>query len=170
MFWCVGGKLNLRQIRASATQGPQNQDRGNSRRAPLAIDGRRVTYLRSNRLNKGYCAASKTSSSVKSWLRIDLESVYLINKVVVTFYGSTGRNTTIHVGSSTSNDGNDNPLCGTVEDYADSGRTSIQRTVMCKERLWGRYVNLQRPTTGIRGSTGNQEICEVEIYNSECQA
>ena len=164
--WCVGGKLNLGQIGASATQGPKNQS-DDSMGASLAIDGRRGTYSwPSIWLNRWSCAASMSSPLVRSWLRIDLRSVYLISKVVVTFYGSTGRNTIIRVGSSLSNDGNDNLLCGTVVNYADWGRTSIQRTVTCWERLWGRYVNLQRPNTG----TGNLEICEVEIYNSECHA
>ena len=88
--------------------------------------------------------------------------------MVVTFYGTSGSRTIIRVGSNASNDGNDNLLCGTVENYTAWIPRPIKRTVMCKERLWGRYVNLQRPTTGIRGSTGNLEICEVDIYNSEC--
>ena len=169
--WCVGGKLNLGRIGATATQGPRNQS-DKSRGASLAIDGRIVTgYVAgytSKLLAKNKCAASKASSSVRSWLRIDLQIVYLINKVVVTFYGTTGSRTIIRVGSNTSNDGNDNLLCGTVENYAGWIPRPTKRTVMCKERLWGRYVNLQRPTTGIQGSTGNLEICEVEIYNSEC--
>ena len=155
--WYIGGKLNLGQIGASATQGPLNQS-DNSMGASLAIDGQ-------YQFNKKNCASSKASASVRSWLRIDLQSVYLISKVVVTFYGSTGRKTIIRVGSSTSNDGNDNLLCGTVNNYGDNGKNSKQRTVKCRERLWGRYVNLQRPTTGIPKSTGNLEICEVEIYN-----
>ena len=158
--WYIGGKLNLGQIGTSATQGPLNQS-DNSMGASLAIDGR----IGRSRLNKENCASSKASAPVRSWLRIDLQSVYLISKVVVTFYGSTGRKTIIRVGSSTSNDGNDNLLCGTVNNYRDNGKTSMQRTVMCRERLWGRYVNLQRPTTNQPGSTGNLEICEVEIYN-----
>ena len=154
---CIGGKLNLTKIGASATQGPESQS-ASSMSASLAIDGRIVTD-NSNRLNVAHCAASKSSSSVRTWLRIDLQNVYLINEVIVTFFGSTGRNALIRVGSNTSNDGNDNLLCGTVETYTDfANRVNVQRTVQCKERLWGRYVNVQRQTAQ------NLEICEVEIY------
>ena len=154
---CIGGKLNLTKIGASATQGPESQSTS-SMSASLAIDGRIVTDK--NGLNLAHCAASNSSSSVRTWLRIDLQNVYLINEVIVTFYGSTGRNAMIRVGSNTSNDGNDNLLCGTVEDYTVSTvvGVNVQRTVQCKERLWGRYVNVQRQVAQ------NLEICEVEIY------
>ena len=126
--------------------------------ASLAIDGRILTD-NSNKLNLAHCAASKSSSSVRTWLRIDLQNVYLINEIIVTFFGSTGGNAMIRVGSNTSNDGNDNLLCGTVEDYTDfANSVNVQRTVQCKERLWGRYVNVQRQFAQ------NLEICEVEIY------
>ena len=160
LFWCVGGKLNLTKIGASATQGPQNQS-DDSMSASLAIDGRIVTDD-SDTLILSQCAASQTRSSVRPWLRVDLQSVYLINKVVITFYGSTGRRTIIRVGSSTSNDGNGNLLCGTVGNYGNPSRKSRQRKVMCKERLWGKFVNLQRLIAGRRATF---EICEVEIYN-----
>ena len=153
---CIGGKLNLTKIGASATQGPENQF-PTSMSASLAIDGHIVTD-NSKRLIKNQCAASQ-SSSVRTWLRIDLQNVYIINEVIITFYGSTGRNALIRVGSNTSNDGNDNLLCGTVEDYTDYRfRVNVQRTVQCKERLWGRYVNVQRQVAQ------NLEICEVEIF------
>ena len=154
---CIGGKLNLTEIGASATQGPENQS-NNSRNAPLAIDGGIVTD-NSKRLIKNQCAASRSSSSVRAWFRIDLQNVYLVSEVVITFYGPTGRNAMIRVGSSTSNDGNDNLLCGTVEDYTNyENRTNVQRSVQCKERLWGRYVNVQRQIED------NLAICEVEIF------
>ena len=113
-------------------------------------------------LIRGQCAATRSSQPVKAWLRIDLKRVYLISKVIITFYAETGRNARIRVGSSTSNDGNDNLLCGTVNNYVYT-LASIQRTVQCKERLWGRYVNVQRQTSG------NLEICEVAIYNGQCR-
>ena len=154
---CTGGKLNLTKIGASATQGPESQS-ASSMSASLAIDGRILTD-NSNKLNLAHCAASSSSSSVRTWLRIDLQNVYLINEVIVTFNGSTGRKAMIRVGSNTSNDGNDNLLCGTIEDYTDfADRVNVQRTVHCDERLWGRYVNVQRQTAE------NLEICEVEIY------
>ena len=154
---CIGGKLNLTKIGASAAQGPENQS-PTSMSASLAIDGHIVTD-NSKRLIKNQCAASQSSSSVRTWLRIDLQNVYLINEVIVTFFGSTGRNALIRVGSNTSNDGNDNLLCGTVEDYTDfANKVNVQRTVQCNERLWGRYVNVQRQIAQ------NLEICEVEIY------
>ena len=163
LFWCVGGKLDLTKIGASATQGPQNQS-DDSMSASLAID-RRIVTDDSNILILSQCAASETRSSVRPWLRVDLQSVYLINKVVVMFYGSTGRRTIIRVGSSTSNDGNGNLLCGTVGNYVNPSRKSIQRKVMCKERLWGKFVNLQRLIAGTSRRRVTFEICEVEIYN-----
>jgi hypothetical protein len=69
------------------------------------------------------------------------------------------------VGSGTSSDGNNNLLCGTVEDYGDWGRKSRQRTVTCGERLWGRHIILRRPTKNTTTSTVSLKICEVEIYN-----
>ena len=119
------GKLNLTKIGASATQGPESHS-ANSMSASLAIDGRIVTD-NSNNLNLAHCAASKSSSSVRTW--------YLINEVIVTFYGSTGRKAMIRVGSNTSNDGNDNVLCGTIEDYTDyANRVNVQRTVHAVRR------------------------------------
>ena len=154
---CIGGKLNLTKIGASATQGPESQS-ASSMSASFAIDGRIVTD-NANKLNFAHCAASKSSSSVRTWLRIDLQNVYLINEVIITFYGSTGGNSLIRVGSNTSNDGNDNLLCGTVKAYTDfRNKVNVQRTVQCKERLWGRYVNVQRQVAQ------NLEICEVEIF------
>ena len=119
----------------------------------MAVDGAIVTA-------SSQCATPTSSTSVRAWLRIDLRDVYLITKVVVTFYGTNGRKAVIHVGSSTSIDGNDNLLCGTVDDYGDSGNIPTPRTVECNERLWGRYVNVQRANT-----QGLLRICEVEIYN-----
>ena len=126
----------------------------------MAVDGAIVTDSNSDQLGPSQCATPISSTSVRAWLRIDLRDVYLITKVVVTFFGINGRKAVIHVGSSTSNDGNDNLLCGTVDDYGGDGKISIPRKVECKERLWGRYVNIQRATM-----PGLLRICEVEIYN-----
>ena len=128
--------------------------------ASLAIDGRIVTDSYTKMLNPTYCAASKSSSSVKPWLRIDLQNVYLISEIIVTFLGINGRGAEIRVGSnaSPSNDSNDNLLCGTVNNYSGDGKVATQRAVKCEERLWGRYVHVQRQ------DTGNLEICEVDIY------
>ena len=125
----------------------------------MAVDGAIVTASNSDQLGPSQCATPTSSTSVRAWLRIDLRDVYLITKVVVTFYGISGRKAMIRVGSSTSNDGNNNLLCGTVDDYGDGGTISTPRTVECKERLWGRYVNVQRAMQGLL------RICEVEIYN-----
>ena len=125
----------------------------------LAIDGAIVTNSNTSEFNLWQCAASTSATSVNAWLRIDLQDVYLISKVVVTFHGTAGKNAVIHVGSSTSNDGNDNLLCGTVGNYSGIGRTPALRILECNERLWGRYVTVQRQ------NPGNLEICEVEIYN-----
>ena len=130
--------------------------------ASLAIDGS-IKVDDRNTLIRRQCAGSRSSQPVKAWLQIDLKKVYLISKVIITFYRGIGRKAMIRVGSSTSNDGNDNLLCGTVKDYGGSSLASIQRTVQCKERLWGRYVNVQRP------NSGNLEICEAEIYNGQCR-
>ena len=150
--------MNLTNAGATATQGPRNHATGNSVNASLAIDGAIVTDD-TNHLDRLRCAASPSSTSFRAWLRIDLHDVYLISEVVVTFYGTTGRNAEIRVGSRTSSDGNDNLLCGTIDNYSDNGKISKSRTVMCKERLWGRYVNVEGQ------NTSNLDICEVEIYN-----
>ena len=157
IVWCVGPKLNLNEIGASAAQGPQNRY-ATFGKASLAIDGH-IRKTTANTLVWKQCTASQSSSRVNAWLRIDLKRAYLISKVIITFYNRAGRNAMIRVGSRISNDGNDNLLCGTVKGYSGSSLASIQRTVQCKEKLWGRYVNVQRPTSG------NLEICEVEIYN-----
>ena len=159
MCSCLGGKINLTRIGATATQGPPNNTSNGSMRASLAIDGAIVTNSNTSEFNLWQCAASTSSTSVNAWLRIDLQDVYLISKVVVTFHGTAGKNAVIRVGSSTSNDGNDNLLCGTVGNYSRIVRIPALRIVECKERLWGRYVNIQRQTPG------NLDICEVEIYN-----
>ena len=155
---CLGGKINLTNVGATATQGHRNQASDNSMSASLAIDGAIVTDD-TNKLNRSQCAASMSSTSFRAWLRIDLHDVYLISEVVVTFYGTTGRNVQILVGSRASNDGNDNMLCGTIDNYRDNGTIPTSRAVECKERLWGRYVNVQGQ------NTTNLEICEVAIYN-----
>lgn len=76
-FGTTCGKLDLSKIGAVATQGPQNRDLANSRNASLAIDGR-IIVNNSNSLNDWYCAASKSSSSRRPWLQIDLQNVYLV--------------------------------------------------------------------------------------------
>ena len=129
--------------------------------ASRAIDGVLPLIGNSGQLNEKHCAASTPSETVTAWLRIDLQKVYLINKVVVTFYGGTGRKAIIRVGSTTTNNGNDNLLCGTVENYRDANRVPTPRTVECQERLWGRYVSIHRP---IRYTL---MVCEVEVYNGQ---
>ena len=131
-------------IGAVATHGPL--DTINSRfQASLAIDG--VTNTR--------CAA--TIASMDPWLRVDLKTAYLITSVEASFYRDRGNGAVVRIGSDLNNDGNDNPLCGTVPNR-NNGADIWTTTVVCSSSLWGRYINVQN----ILSSTGYLSLCELK--------
>ena len=126
----VGGQIDMTAIGAVATHGPLATI--NSRfQASLAIDG--VTNTK--------CAA--TLPSTKPWLRVDLKTAYLITSVETSFYEDRGNGAFVRIGSDLTNDGNDNPLCGTVSNRS-NGASVWTTTIACSPSLWGRYINVQK--------------------------
>ena len=126
----VGGQIDMTAIGAVAEHGPL--DTIDSRyQASLAIDG--VT-------NTGYAT---TNPSMDPWLRVDLKTAYLIASVETSFYRNRGNGAFVRIGSDLTNDGNNNPLCGTVPNR-NNGKTIWTTTIVCSPSLWGRYINVQK--------------------------
>ena len=128
----VGGQIDMKAIGAVATHGPLASVSSNSQfQASRAIDG--VT-------NTG-CAA--TIASMDPWLRVDLKTAYLIASIETSFYEDRGNGSFVRIGSDLTNDGNNNPLCGTVPNR-NNGKTIWTTTIVCSPSLWGRYINVQK--------------------------
>uniref|UniRef100_K7F5G6 Fucolectin tachylectin-4 pentraxin-1 domain-containing protein n=3 Tax=Pelodiscus sinensis TaxID=13735 RepID=K7F5G6_PELSI len=64
----------------------------------------------------------------------------------------------IHVGDSLVNQGEDNPLCGTITDHRPGSLSTI-----CCSGLEGRYVTIVIP-----GKTEHLTLCEVEVLSQGC--
>ena len=140
----------MKAINAVATHGPlatwQNSDGTVNLPASLAIDGM---------LSDTKCAA--TDLSTKPWLRVDLETAYLVTSVETSFYQDRGNGAVVRIGSDLTNDGNDNPLCGTVPNR--NNQNDIwTATIVCSPSLWGRYISVQK----ISSSEAYLSVCELK--------
>ena len=140
----------MKAISAVATHGPlatwQNSDGSVRLSASLAIDGT---------LNYEDCAT--TYRSTTPWLRVDLKTAYLIRSIETSFRENRGNGAFVRIGSDLTNDGNDNPLCGTVPNR-NNGASNWTTTIMCSSSLWGRYINVQKMSSSI----GYLSVCELE--------
>ncbi|XP_043100861.1 uncharacterized protein LOC122349004 isoform X1 [Puntigrus tetrazona] len=103
-------------------------------------------------------ACSSTYSQTNPWWRLDLGSVYRVNRVVVTnrldCCPERINGAEIHIGNSLENDGNNNPICAVISSIP-AGASS---TFTCND-MQGRYVNLFIP-----GDSKILTLCEVEVY------
>ena len=140
---CSGYATHLANLGVTVTQHPQNTLRP-SRPKGLMIDGMPTT-VNGQSLYPGSTCAS-TNHGNNPWVRLDLKKVYLVSLVRVIIYGSTGQNVVVRIGTSLTNNGNDNHQCGTVpvpDDYPTT-RTAYWRDVACSPPVFGRYINFDR--------------------------
>ena len=99
------------------------------------------------------CASTKRGDN--PWVRLDLKKTYLVSLVRVINFGTPGNNVAVRVGNS-SNNGNDNYLCGNVPYFNKGKRKAIWRDVSCTPPEWGRYFNFNRTV-----KNHYLEICEA---------
>ena len=156
---CSGNATHLANLGVTVTQHPQNTRRP-SRPKTLLIDGMPTT-VQGQSISSSTCAS--TNKGDNPWVQLDLKKAYLVSLVRVIIYGTTAQNVTVRVGSSLTNNGNDNNQCGTVP-YVDSTRTKAYwRDVPCSPPVWGRYINFDRTVTN-----HYLEICEVAFGYGQC--
>jgi hypothetical protein len=98
----------------------------------------------------------QTGRGDNPWVRLDLKKAYLVSVVRVIIFGSSGQNVAVRVGSSLTNNGNDNHQCGIVPYIDSENRKAIWRNVSCSPPVWGRYINFDRTVTD-----HYLEVCEV---------
>ncbi|XP_073715709.1 uncharacterized protein [Misgurnus anguillicaudatus] len=118
--------------------------------AQYAIDGLRSTA--------SYC--SITGRELSPWWRLDLLDYYGISTVVITTSESRAFLTNgaeIHIGNSTENNGNNNPICAVTSGFEIGQTISYSCGVMV-----GRYINVV-----MTGLTDYLTLCEVEVYETE---
>ncbi|XP_064410082.1 fucolectin-like [Latimeria chalumnae] len=140
-------------LRGKATQSSvySNEDGLHLGNAINGIDGNH---------NSNYFLGSCTHTAIENnpWWRVDLLDVYRISRIVITNRGDGGserlNGAEIRIGNFLTNNGNQNPKCGTV--------TPAKQTMefQCNSMI-GRYVNVYLP--------GNQKylhLCEVEVYGT----
>ena len=108
---------------------------------PLATFGRLQASLAIDGVTNTGCAATK--ASMDPWLRVDLKTAYLIASVETSFHQDRGNGAFVRIGSDLTNDGNNNPLCGTIPNR-NNGKTIWTTTIVCSPSLWGRYINVQK--------------------------
>nr|XP_014354454.1 PREDICTED: pentraxin fusion protein-like [Latimeria chalumnae] len=115
-----------------------------------AVDGNRNKNYYSN-------SCSATRDDLDPWWRLDLEKPYKISSITITNREDCcpGRlqGAVIHIGNSLENEGNDNPVCGTVSlNLAEPTQT------FCCKGMKGRYISIQIP-----GRKEYLTLCEVEV-------
>ena len=133
---------NLSQLKAETVQSSEVNS------ADLAIDND------SSSSDSSKC--SSTTSSTDPWLRIDLLQPYYVTEVKVKFFGDGGRNSSVAVGSSVTNNGNSNYQCGSVIN------NGSYFSFVCNTPQLGQFVNIKRS-----GSSLQLQVCDVQIVYSK---
>nr|XP_014339530.1 PREDICTED: uncharacterized protein LOC102356106 [Latimeria chalumnae] len=110
--------------------------------------------------NSDYFLGSCTHTLFENnpWWRVDLLDVYRISRIVITNRGDCCsqhlNGAEIRIGNSLTNNGNQNPKCGTI--------TSVkQRMEFQCNSMTGHYVNVYLP-----GNNKPLYLCEVEVFGT----
>ncbi|XP_040020593.2 fucolectin [Gasterosteus aculeatus] len=115
-----------------------------------AIDGNRASIW-----EQGSC--THTQSEMKPWWRLDLLKTYNVDTVTITNRRDCCHerinDAEIRIGSSLSDNGNNNPRCAVISSLA----AGASQTFRCNG-MEGRYVNVVIP-----GRTEYLTLCEVEV-------
>lgn len=105
-----------------------------------------------------WSACSSTDIQTNPWWRVDLNSVYRVNRVVITnrldYCAERINGTEIRIGNSLENDDNSNPTCAVISSIP----AGVSSNYTCSD-MEGRYVNLFIP-----GNSRFLTLCEVEVY------
>ncbi|XP_073668795.1 uncharacterized protein [Paramisgurnus dabryanus] len=116
-----------------------------------AVDGNREPIY-----TRGSC--SHTAGEENPWWRVDLKSVYSINRVTITNRGDCCPEriigAQIRIGNSLDNNGNNNELAATIESIPLGGTQTFTF-----DNIQGQYVNIFLP-----GTQKILTLCEVEVY------
>ncbi|XP_072363998.1 fucolectin-like [Scyliorhinus torazame] len=111
--------------------------------------------------NWGRSSCTATQNDLNPWWRADLHRSQEIHSVRITNRGDCCperlNGAEIRIGDSLDNNGNNNPICATINSLA----AGESETFECR-RMRGRYVNVIIP-----GRHEYLSLCEVEIYGSE---
>uniref|UniRef100_G3NQU6 Fucolectin tachylectin-4 pentraxin-1 domain-containing protein n=1 Tax=Gasterosteus aculeatus aculeatus TaxID=481459 RepID=G3NQU6_GASAC len=115
-----------------------------------AIDGNRASIW-----EQGSC--THTQGEMKPWWRLDLQKTYNVDTVTITNRRDCCHerinDAEIRIGSSLSDNGNNNPRCAVISSLA----AGASQTFRCNG-MEGRYVNVVIP-----GRTEYLTLCEVEV-------
>ncbi|XP_016117542.1 fucolectin-1-like, partial [Sinocyclocheilus grahami] len=107
---------------------------------------------------KSWSSCSSTDNQTNPWWRVDLSSVYRVNRVVITnrldCCPERINGAEIRIGNSLENNGNNNPTCAVISSIP----AGVSSTYTCNG-MEGRYVNLFIP-----GDSKYLTLCEVEVY------
>ncbi|XP_043101305.1 uncharacterized protein LOC122349358 [Puntigrus tetrazona] len=105
-----------------------------------------------------WSACSSTNFQTDPWWRLDLGSVYRVNRVVVTnrldCCSERINGAEITIGNSLENNGNNNPICAVIPSIP----ADASSTFTCNG-MEGQYINLFIP-----GDSKILALCEVEVY------
>uniref|UniRef100_A0A673I7T9 Fucolectin tachylectin-4 pentraxin-1 domain-containing protein n=1 Tax=Sinocyclocheilus rhinocerous TaxID=307959 RepID=A0A673I7T9_9TELE len=108
---------------------------------------------------KSWSSCSSTNNQTNPWWRVDLSSVYRVNRVVITnrldCCPERINGAEIRIGNSLENNGNNNPTCAVISSIS----AGVSSTYTCND-LEGQYVNLFIP-----GDSKYLTLCEVERRN-----
>nr|XP_014433017.1 uncharacterized protein LOC102447856 isoform X1 [Pelodiscus sinensis]XP_025044467.1 uncharacterized protein LOC102447856 isoform X1 [Pelodiscus sinensis]XP_025044468.1 uncharacterized protein LOC102447856 isoform X1 [Pelodiscus sinensis] len=140
---------------------PANQSSTYNNGTAKAEPGRAVDGNRDGKFELGSCSQSELDT--EPWWTVDLGSRHSISMVIVKHRedeccGGKLKGAQIHVGDSLVNQGEDNPLCGTITDHRPGSLSTI-----CCSGLEGRYVTIVIP-----GKTEHLTLCEVEVLSQGC--
>ena len=107
---CLGYATHLAKFGVTVMQQPNNKRR--HRPKEKAIDGIPNNVNGQLMDQNSICASTKRGDN--PWVLLDLKKAYLVSLVRVINFGTPGNNVAVRVGNS-SNNGNDNYLCGNVQ-------------------------------------------------------
>ena len=160
---CLGNARRLAKFGVTVTLHPKNTNPNNTNRTKeMAIDGFPTTANR-RRIYRYRC--SVTDRGNNPWMQLDLKKSYLVTRVRAIVYAMSSKDVVVvvHVGSSLTNNGNDNHQCGNITYVAAAREYAVWKDVSCSPPVWGRYINFVRTVVD-----DYLEICETTFEYGQC--
>uniref|UniRef100_H2ZWZ1 Fucolectin tachylectin-4 pentraxin-1 domain-containing protein n=1 Tax=Latimeria chalumnae TaxID=7897 RepID=H2ZWZ1_LATCH len=132
---------------------------GNAAQSSTAYGGAPGRAIDGNRNNNYWQnSCTHTKQELNPWWRVDLLKPHKVSTITIVnrkdCCATRLQGAEVRIGNSLANNGNDNPVCGTVTSLSAGSTQSF-----CCNGMEGRYVSIQIP-----GRREYLTLCEVEVF------